>query len=424
MPCGYFISMDSAMLKSIVKKAATGHAPGQLVLQITERCNAKCPQCGMRISSDFPRKTLSETEAKKIIDQAAKNGIEFISFTGGEPFLYPDLLVKLINHASENGIKYTRTGTNGFFFAEPERPDFKDKIKKIVDTLFSTQLRNFWISIDSCNTETHETMRGFNGLIKGIENALPLFHDAGIYPAANIGINRNICGDNSLARTLPVDEFKDNFTIAADDFFSFIINTGFTTINMCYPMSENAPSGPDHKPASVYAATSTNELIRFTDNEKSAMFAVLTESIAKYRSRIRIFTPRSSLYSLSRAMSGETSVAYPCRGGIDFFFASVNGDIYPCGYRGKEPLTGSAWKKTGEKPACRKCEWECFRDPSALFGPVEDLFLAPWRLVKRISSDLEFMKIWIEDLRYYRACDFFDGRKKPDYPALLKFDCR
>jgi hypothetical protein len=32
-------------------------------------------------------------------------------------------------------------------------------------------------------------MGGLNGVIKGIEKALPIFHKHGIYPAANLGIN-------------------------------------------------------------------------------------------------------------------------------------------------------------------------------------------------------------------------------------------
>ena len=50
------------------------------------------------------------------------------------------------------------------------------------------------VSIDSADPKTHEEMRGLKGVIKGIEIALPILHKHGIYPVANLGINRNIAG--------------------------------------------------------------------------------------------------------------------------------------------------------------------------------------------------------------------------------------
>ena len=33
------------------------------------------------------------------------------------------------------------------------------------------------------------------------------------------------------------------------------------------------------------------------------------------------------------------------------------------------------------RPVCRKCDWECFRDPSELFGPLRDLTIIPPRFL-------------------------------------------
>jgi hypothetical protein len=49
------------------------------------------------------------------------------------------------------------------------------------------------------------------------------------------------------------------------------------------------------------------------------------------------------------------------------------GDTYPCGYRGNENM-GKFWelnlKNLAPKSDCRRCDWECFRDPSELCAPV------------------------------------------------------
>jgi hypothetical protein len=67
---------------------------------------------------------------------------------------------------------------------------------------------------------------------------------------------------------------------------------------------------------------------------------------------------------------------------------------------------------------CTKCDWECFRDPSELIGPLHDLMTRPGRLVSRIVKDREWLRLWYEDLRYYRACGFFNGRVPPNTKKL------
>ncbi len=120
--------------------------------------------------------------------------MEVLSLTGGEPLLELDRLVELIRHAGRVGIKYIRTGTNGFVFCGNGNPLSADRTTLLAETLAGTPLRNFWISIDSAVPEVHEQMRGFPGVIAGIEKALPIFHRFGLYPSANLGVNRRLGG--------------------------------------------------------------------------------------------------------------------------------------------------------------------------------------------------------------------------------------
>ncbi len=421
----------TAEIFSFIKRTAAGRAPGQLIIQISDRCNAFCPQCGMRVTEDFRRTSLPEDKIKKIIDDAVQRGISLLSFTGGEPLLDIELLVRLITHAQNAGIPYIRTGTNAFFLARPLQNGFEVRIRRIIDALAKTSLRNFWISIDSCDPVIHEEMRGFKDVAKGIEFSLPLFHEAGLYPAANMGINRNMAGRGSIpvfndpASTFPFDFYKNLVFENAVTFYSFVRDLGFTTVNMCYPMSFD-PNDLEiyekkHLPLQpVYEAMSRDAVVRFTKQEKSALFAGISKAISVHRSKIRIFTPQSSLYALSKAMSDPGYESYPCRGGHDFFFASVLGEIFPCGYMGKKPLDIS-WGKKADAPHCFNCEWECFRDPSELFGPVHDFLHAPLRLAKRFIHDSDYFKLWINDIRYFTACDLFNGRVPPNYSKLAKF---
>ncbi len=129
---------------------------------------------------------------------------------------------------------------------------------------------------------------------------------------------------------------------------------------------------------------------------------------------IRIFTPRVSLYSLIKEYEGNKEFSHPCRGGIDFFFINAKeGNTYPCSYRGHENM-GKFYdldiSDLKAAPFCRACDWECFRDPSEQLGFLIESLRNPldfW--VSR--KDPMYRALWEKDIRYYKQCDFFDGRR-------------
>ncbi len=420
--------MTSGSIRDLLRTIgplAAGRIPGQLVIQMTDHCNARCPQCGMRVTERFPRSRLATDEIKGIIDGAAEKGVRAVSFTGGEPLLHLADLAELIRHAGAAGIDFIRTGTNGFLFADPKRRGFRSRVERVVDTLAATPLRNFWISIDSAVAEVHERMRGFPGVVAGIEQALPLFHERGLYPSVNLGINRNIAGDGPDA--VPdcgrdPDRFFRRFRRAFRRFYAFAVDLGFTMVNSCYPMSID-PESEDLD--AVYAATSADRVVRFTGREKVLLFRALSKTIPEFRSSIRIFSPRVSLLALERQYAGAGPAPYPCKGGIDFLFIQAgDGKTYPCGYRGDEPLGRFQDLRMGalsDSPPCRRCDWECFRDPSELFGPILEGVSAPGELLRRFFRDPGQARLWMEDLLYYRACDFFDGRQPMNPGRLQRF---
>ena len=422
--------MNVRLILHTVGTLMRGRIPGQLVIQFTDHCNARCPQCGMRVTNLFPRKMLAIDDVKRMLDAAAGKGIRVVSFTGGEPLLHLKELTALIRHAGEAGIDYIRTGTNGYLFARPDSRGFMSRVHRLAEGLASTPLRNLWISIDSAHPEIHEEMRGFPGVIQGIEKALPVFHEHMLFPSANLGINRNLGGGATrgaridTGTTEETEAFDATYREAFRSFYRFVEELGFTMVNSCYPMSidssdENSGLSP------VYAATSPEEIVRFNRREKAGLFHALLRTIPEFRDRLRIFSPRTSLRTLYRGYQGIDHEAYPCRGGLDAFFVdSRDGNTYPCGYRGNENL-GPFWdldtRRLNGKAGCTRCDWECFRDPSELFGPLLQAGRAPLKLLGRIRRDPGYASLWREDLAYYRACDLFDGRRPPDYQRLARF---
>ena len=418
--------MTSALWVQTIRHVWRNRIPGQLIIQTTDACNARCPQCGMRVTEGFKRSRLSLDTIQRAIAAAAEKGFQAISFTGGEPLLFLDDLIEMMRYAGHAGIPYIRTGTNGFVFMGSDKKGFNSRIERIAHALADTSIRNFWISIDSSVPEVHEAMRGLPGVIDGIHKALPIFHACGIYPSANLGINRNLAGNTSTGnQRIEPEAFHQHYRSGFDRFYQFVCDLGFTMVNCCYPMSiPDRETGSGLSP--VYAATATDDVINFSRVEKALLFQALSETIPSYRSRIRIFTPRTSLLALIRQLLRQEPESHPCRGGIDFFFIDAkSGRTYPCGYRGNTDMGGFETLNLSDTLNggldCRECDWECFRDPSELMGPVLDMREHPVQAIKRLVTDRTYTNLWLEDVRYYQACGFFDGRKAPDQNRLRQY---
>lgn len=385
----------------------------------------------MRVTEPYARTRLDLDTVKRLIDAAAERGVRILSFTGGEPLLLLDDLIECIHHAGRAGIPFIRTGTNGFVFSRPDEPGFADRVARLAERLAATPLRNLWISLDSAVPAIHERMRGFAGLVEGIGRSLPIFHAHGLYPSANLGLNRNL--DEATMALPPLTEDGDRakeerflltFRHGLRRLYRQIRDLGFTMTSTCYPMSLT-PADSAGGLQAVYAATAVDGVVCFSDREKQLLYQALAGVVAEFRDQLRVITPLSSLRTLASQYGKGQDRSHPCRGGIDHFFVDCrDGLAYPCGYRGQEPLGRlgeRAFRPLDRHAECRRCDWECFRDPSELFGPALLGLSRPLAFLRSCRRDPEGLRLWRRDLGYARACDFFDGRRPPDPARLRRF---
>lgn len=372
------------------------------------------------------RSRISLDHMKRIIDRAALNGVASLSITGGEPFLYENDVIELVRYASSAGIRFVRTGTNGFMFTGSDRPGWQRRIASLAVRLADTGIHTFWISIDSADPSVHEEMRGLPGVMRGIERALPIFHEHGIYPSANLGINRNMggrCRETFVRGEPGTDnaELHEYFRTGFRRFYRFVVDAGFTIAGACYPMSTNDVPGED----AVYGAAAADRIVSFSPDEKAVLFDALMNVIPWFRREIRIFTPLCSLHALAQRYETGRESGFPCRGGVDYFFVRArDGHVFPCGFRGGEDIGPYVDFEPGDPPAtpqCRECDWECFRDPSELTGPLFELAGRPHAFLGRIARDPVGMRLWWSDISYSRACGFFSCQTAPDYEELARF---
>ena len=396
-----------------------GIMPRQVVVQITTACNATCKQCSYGSQRCAPS-TIPEEKVYEIIDKAAAAGFPIISFTGGEPFLIYDKLLRYLRYAGKAGLKYIRTGSNGVFLHAPymkhgKSSAFHDAVSSTADELVSTPLRNLWISIDSADIETHEANRGLKGLVNAIALSVPVFEERGLYLAVNLGISRLIDGpcpgwekdgfydpDKFNAR-----RFEERYRNGFRKFFRLAEELGFTIVGVCYPMAVEEGK---------YGATS-DFLTNYLPQEQNLLFNVFEEESMRFRARLRITAPLLVCQFLK-----HNEHPIPCGGGRDYFFISAqDGCAYPCGY-----LTVCLGEfkdldmdmMSRQARTCKKCNWQCFYDPDQIVGTIRETLFSPSKLLSWLSGKNELCNRLMFDVKYFMASGFYDGRKPPDYTRL------
>ena len=117
----------------------------RLGLITTYQCNAECSHCFFN-SSPSRKEVMGLETGLKAIDEAKGLGAEWVSLTGGEPFLKFDLLKQLLGHSADLELK-TEVVTNGYWARDPQTT------KTILRELLGLGLTVLNLSIDDFHQE-------------------------------------------------------------------------------------------------------------------------------------------------------------------------------------------------------------------------------------------------------------------------------
>jgi radical SAM protein with 4Fe4S-binding SPASM domain len=153
-------------------------APKSIIWDVTYSCNLKCPHC-LTDSGKTAAGELNTKQALRLIDIFAGNQIIYLSLTGGEPFVRPDIMV-LLEYLAQTRIR-TDVATNGISLSEK-------KIRLLRDLpVFQIQ-----VSIDGIGEE-HDLFRGRKGAFKRSCTTLRRLRDEGISTSiSTTATSRNI----------------------------------------------------------------------------------------------------------------------------------------------------------------------------------------------------------------------------------------
>lgn len=128
-----------------------------LLIEITQRCNARCEQCGSRCDSDG-EELLTKEDVIRVLEDIKENlGTDtMINITGGEPLMRKDLF-DIMAEASRLGFDWGMV-TNGVLITDQIIADMKESGMKTIT-----------VSLDGME-KTHERLRHLPGSFRRIIN--------------------------------------------------------------------------------------------------------------------------------------------------------------------------------------------------------------------------------------------------------------
>ena len=130
-----------------------------LLIEVTQKCNANCDQCGSRCDIHSEEKLTKEQILSALRDIKEHIGTyTMLNITGGEPLLRHDLF-EMMKEASEMGFEWGMV-TNGSLITD-----------KVIEQMKQSGMKTITISLDGLR-DTHDTLRHLPGCFDKIMQSL------------------------------------------------------------------------------------------------------------------------------------------------------------------------------------------------------------------------------------------------------------
>jgi len=139
-------------------------SPKAVVWDVTYACNLNCPHC--LTSSGEKKDELDTREAMQLIDELSRHKVLYLSLSGGEPFLRPDIL-DLLGYISTTNMRVD-IASNGYVLPE-----------KIIVGIRDLPVFQVQVSIDGIGP-AHDRFRGKSGAFERASRSVRRLREEGI----------------------------------------------------------------------------------------------------------------------------------------------------------------------------------------------------------------------------------------------------
>ncbi len=269
---------------------------GRIIWEITNECNYACTYCIFSSTGKKPEGELTTQEIFSALRDLKENNFNHIKFTGGEPFLRPDM-IEILSYAKSLGIN-SDISTNASLITPSIAKELKDLDLDMVH-----------VSLDGHNSASHEAVRGKKSFEKTLKG-LALLKDYKIKMRIGCVIHKN--NQENLKNIM---EFAQNYG-AQEIIFSMMETAGRLKNDSPLLSSRTAQS----LALEIEAIKKSNSFTIKVSHNLSALIPSLSIS------------PLPSSLDSSINILEEGSPQPLCPGGTKFLFINSLGQVSPCSW--------------------------------------------------------------------------------------------
>lgn len=337
----------------VIPELFLAKTPPYLILFVTSACNANCRYC---FSKAYPRKDMSRAEIERISKRF--RGITYLTYSGGEPSLRPDIVEITRCFYVNNNVRFLNFITNGF-----ETDDLIFSIEQILRLCPNMELMvSFSLDgIGRLHDEIRQYPGGFDRLISSVNSAKAL---QGYYRRLSICTITTYCKDNEASILDSIDFVRRKLGVPC--YLNYVRGADFST----------AVDGPD---VGLYlqAEKKANEN-NFGVQHQSVLFRAMYDLTASLIVETKVKGRRVVRCHAGRKMIGIRSdgMVVPCEM-LPFTFGNISRYDYDI-----SQAMGSAdavnFFDFLKQNRCH-CTWECAMTTNIVFS---------WRIYPRLIGRL------------------------------------
>lgn len=184
-----------------INELAEAFHPTDCHWDVTRRCNASCDYCFIH---DNNAKDLPTNDMLDIADRLSRSGILYLSLSGGEPFIRPDILT-ILERVIKNDFFWISLFTNGTLITDDHLKFLKANAKYITEIQMSAY---------SHDPAVNDAYFAIDGALEKILRVGRLLQEAGIHTRIGISIfDFNVNDIKEMRRFFLSHKFSVKFAI-------------------------------------------------------------------------------------------------------------------------------------------------------------------------------------------------------------------